>query len=64
VSGYEVVLQDGDGDEIRLTDQPFVVGETVELDGRMWLVASAQPAGSQFSERRFVLKPAGAGGEA
>ena len=49
---YEVVLRFPDREEVRLTDRPLGVGDTLEINGGDWLVESQEqhdgPAALRF----------------
>jgi hypothetical protein len=53
---YEVLLRIESREEIRLTDRPYTVGQTLTIDNRAWIVTDVRP-GSRRSPRRFVAEP-------
>ena len=55
---YEVLLQRDDDDELRLTDQPLQIGETVTIAGQRWLVQHDETPEGSGAEIRYVCVPA------
>lgn len=58
---FEVVLRDGPHEEVRLSDQRLVTGQTINVDGREWVMTGEEEAHDSFCTRRFVLVPYGEG---
>ena len=54
---YEVVLRFAAREEVRLSDQPLAVGQTITVGGREWVAMSEQEAHDSFCTRRFVVVP-------
>ena len=54
---YEIVLDSGEDQEVRLTDQAPALGEVIELHGRRWEIVDTLEA-SERSSARFRARPA------
>ena len=54
---YEVLLKRDGREELRLTDRPYNVDETVQISNRTWVVTEVRRAGSG-KPGGFVLEPA------
>ena len=55
---YEIILDSGERQEVRLTDHPPSVGEILELHGTQWkIVGTLDP--SEQGNTRFEARPAG-----
>lgn len=54
---FEVVLLDVNGTELRLTDQPADIGDTVQINDEDWIVVRKSP-GSARAEARLECERA------
>jgi hypothetical protein len=52
---YEILLSNNGYRELRLTDRPYEVGQTVEIMGVEWKVERIERPRSASAESRFVL---------
>jgi hypothetical protein len=53
---YEILLNHNGTHELRLADQPYTVGEVVEIGGVTWTVIRVEPPHSRAAESLFVLE--------
>jgi hypothetical protein len=52
---YEILLRNDGYRELRLTDRPYELGQTVEIMGVDWKVERIDRPRSSSAESRFVL---------
>ena len=57
MAAFEIVLRDGDREEVRLSDQELELGQLIEINGREWVVTAERRPRDGFCDRRFVLRP-------
>jgi hypothetical protein len=55
---YEVLLLREDDHEMRLTDRPLQIGETVSIGEERWLVKSEAPPERRDSATQYICVPA------
>jgi hypothetical protein len=53
---YELVLRYPDRDEVRLTDVPPDVGETLRIAGELWTVRLASDPSNARATKRFLFE--------
>jgi hypothetical protein len=61
---YEVVLRTARGDEVRVGEKPYVIGQIVTITGAAWSVIAIEPPATDMAMARYVLAPADAAGNA
>jgi hypothetical protein len=54
---YEIVLCYSHGDEVRLTDQPLAIGDTMQIDYVDWKVVLESPPAGATAAARYVCEP-------
>jgi hypothetical protein len=57
---YEVIVENGHGREVRLTDAALAVGDLVEIANQTYRVERAVAPSRTDAELRYLLLPAGA----
>ena len=62
MSLFEVVLDAGDQEEVRLTDEPLMIGDVLEIQGAYWEVVREQAIESE-TRARYYCRPAQEGGD-
>ena len=54
---YEVVLRFDDRDEVRVTDRPLEVGDSVLITGNEWRVQRCEPRVERDGARYICVRP-------
>jgi hypothetical protein len=53
---FEIVLLHGESSEVRLTDRPTTVGDTVQINDEDWVVVRSVPASGGAEARLECVK--------
>jgi hypothetical protein len=54
---YEIVLSFPDREEVRLTDEPVSVGDTIQIDHVPWRVLFERDPRNRFATACYLCKP-------